>query len=152
MKPHHQMQLSVISRTPVVVGSYSSVEMQSVYFTGPADWAGSCLESCLERLESFFIHRYLLSTHFKCSWSSSQYTNYYGYETNTNRSNLLEIPNKEIIHYYFTLWNVFSVESEWQLDFSGFQFSQYFFQVLGNCSKSSNYYWYHCHLHVSQLF
>ena len=31
---------------------------------------------------------------------------------------------------------------------SNFQFIQYVFQVLGDCSKCSNYDWYHCHLQI----
>ena len=40
LEPYNQMQFSVISMTLVGGGSYSSTEMQSVYSTAPADWAG----------------------------------------------------------------------------------------------------------------
>ena len=38
LEPQHKI-ISVISRTLIGWGSYSSAEMQSVYFTAPADWA-----------------------------------------------------------------------------------------------------------------
>ena len=37
-------------------------------------------------------------------------------------------------------------------DFSNLQFFNSSFQDLGECSKSSNYDWYHCHFHVPLLF
>ena len=41
LKPQHQIQFSVISRTFIGGGvPYSSVEMQLAYSTAPANWAG----------------------------------------------------------------------------------------------------------------